>query len=157
MSDMADPEQLEMCWSELEQMGVLGARNAETGVRTVVPVTYINSAASIKAFCGERGGIVCTSSNAAATLKWAWERGENILFLPDQHLGRNTAYKMGVPLDEMVVWDPNEVWGGLTPRGGEGRAHHALEGPLLGAHAVHRPADRDAAGPASRHPGHRAS
>jgi quinolinate synthase len=81
----------------------------------VIPVTYINSSAAIKAFVGERGGVVCTSSNAAATLKWAWERGEKILFLPDQHLGRNTAYKMGVPLDEMVVWDPNEVWGGLTP------------------------------------------
>ena len=80
-----------------------------------MPVTYINSAASIKAFCGEHGGVVCTSSNAAATLKWAWERGERILFLPDQHLGRNTAYKMGVPLDEMVVWDPNEIWGGLEP------------------------------------------
>jgi len=58
---------------------------------------------------------VCTSSNAAATLKWAWERGDKILFLPDQHLGRNTAYKMGVPLDDMVVWDPNEMWGGLDP------------------------------------------
>jgi quinolinate synthase len=80
---------------------------------TIVPVTYINSAASIKAFCGEHGGVVCTSSNAAATLKWAWERGEKILFLPDQHLGRNTAYGMGVPLDRMAVWDPNEIWGGL--------------------------------------------
>src|SRR5437764_6528055 len=92
MADMAAPEQLEMCWSELEQMGV----------RSVVPVTYINSAAAIKAFVGERGGVVCTSSNAAATLKWAWERGERILFLPDQHLGRNTAHTMGVPLDDMV-------------------------------------------------------
>ena len=99
MSDMADPEQLEMCWSDLQQMGVTG----------VVPVTYINSAASIKAFCGEQSGVVCTSSNAGATLRWAWERGERILFLPDQHLGRNTAYKMGVPLDQMVVWDPNEI------------------------------------------------
>jgi quinolinate synthase len=105
MADMADPEQLEMCWNDLEQMGV----------SSVVPVTYINSAASIKAFCGERGGVVCTSSNAAATLKWAWERGERILFLPDQHLGRNTAFKMGVPLDQMVVWDQNEIWGGLDP------------------------------------------
>jgi len=105
MADMAAPEQLEMCWSDLEQMGV----------RSVIPDTYINSAASIKAFCGERGGVVCTSSNAAATLKWAWERGERVLFLPDQHLGRNTAYKMGVPLDEMVVWDPNEIFGGLDP------------------------------------------
>ena len=109
MADMADPEQLELCWSDLQQMGVL------TPASPIVPVTYINSAASIKAFCGERGGTVCTSSNAAAVLKWAWERGERILFLPDQHLGRNTAYKLGVPLDQMVVWDPNEIWGGLEP------------------------------------------
>src|SRR6266480_4206781 len=107
MADMADPDQLDICWSDLEQM--LGS------AKGIVPVTYINSAASIKAFVGEHGGVVCTSSNAAATLKWAWERGERILFLPDQHLGRNTAYKMGVPLDEMVVWDPNEIWGGLEP------------------------------------------
>ena len=115
MSDMAEPEQLEQCWSDLEDM--LGACHAEApeARRRVVPVTYINSAASIKAFCGERGGVVCTSSNAAATLKWAWARGERILFLPDQHLGRNTAYKLGVPLDDMVVWDPNEIWGGLEP------------------------------------------
>ncbi|MGE3178411.1 MAG: quinolinate synthase NadA [Vicinamibacterales bacterium] len=115
MSDMADPEQLEMCWADLEQMGALVPRDPHTGLRGIVPVTYINSAAAIKAFCGERGGIVCTSSNAAATLTWAWERAPKILFLPDQNLGRNTAYKMGVPLDQMVVWDPNEVWGGLTP------------------------------------------
>ncbi|HYM24811.1 MAG TPA: quinolinate synthase NadA, partial [Vicinamibacterales bacterium] len=66
-------------------------------------------------FCGEHGGVVCTSSNAEATLKWAWQRGEKILFLPDQHLGRNTAFKMGVPLDQMSVWDPDEIWGGLDP------------------------------------------
>jgi quinolinate synthase len=105
MADMATADQLEMCWNELEQMGIAG----------VVPVTYINSAAAIKAFVGERHGVVCTSSNAAATLRWAWERGERILFLPDQHLGRNTAYTMGVPLDQMVVWDPDEIWGGLEP------------------------------------------
>src|ERR1041385_6252372 len=103
MADMAEPGQLEMCWADLEQMGI----------SSIVPVTYINSAASIKAFCGERGGVVCTSSNAAATLKWAWERGEKILFLPDQHLGGNTAYKMGAPLDRMTVWVPNEPWGGI--------------------------------------------
>ena len=107
MADMAAPDQLEQCWADIEQM--LGRDS------TIIPVTYINSAASIKAFCGEHGGVVCTSSNAAATLRWAWERGEKILFLPDQHLGRNTAYKMGVPLDQMVVWDPNEIWGGLEP------------------------------------------
>ena len=113
MADMAAPDQLEMCWEELTQMGI----------QNIVPVTYINSAASIKAFVGERGGTVCTSSNAAATLNWAFSRpstslgagGNKILFLPDQHLGRNTAYKMGIPLDEMVVWDPNEIFGGLDP------------------------------------------
>src|SRR5437660_2714047 len=107
MADMADPDQLAQAWTDLEQM--LGTTAG------IVPVTYINSAASIKAFCGEHGGVVCTSSNAAATLKWAWERGERIIFLPDQHLGRNTAYTLGVPLDQMVVWDPNEIWGGLEP------------------------------------------
>ena len=116
MADMAAPDQLEMCWNDLAQMGILhGGAAPGANDPGVVPVTYINSAASIKAFCGERGGVVCTSSNAAATLKWAWERGERILFLPDQHLGRNTAYKLGVPLDQMVVWDPNEIWGGLEP------------------------------------------
>ena len=105
MADMADPGQLQMCWEELTQLGITG----------VVPVTYINCAASIKAFVGERGGTVCTSSNAAATLRWAFERGDKVLFLPDQHLGRNTAYKMGIGLDEMVVWDPNEIFGGLDP------------------------------------------
>ena len=105
MADMAEPDQLEICWEELTQMGVTG----------VVPVTYINSAASIKAFVGEHGGTVCTSSNASAALEWAFERGDNVLFLPDQHLGRNTAFQMGVPLDQMVVWDPHEVFGGLCP------------------------------------------
>jgi quinolinate synthase len=106
MADMADPDQLRTCWEELTQMGIHG----------VVPVTYINSAASIKTFVGEHGGTVCTSSNAHATLNWAFERGDKVLFLPDQHLGRNTAYsKLGIPLDEMVVWDPNEIFGGLDP------------------------------------------
>jgi len=105
MADMAPADQLEICWSELRQMGM--------AARTV-PVTYINSAAAIKSLVGENGGTVCTSSNAEATLKWGWQQKEKILFLPDQHLGRNTAYKMGVPLDQMVVWDPNEPFGGLT-------------------------------------------
>ena len=105
MADMAAADQLEVCWDELRAMGAT----------SVVPVTYINSAASIKAFCGERGGVVCTSSNAEPTLRWAWERGEQILFLPDQHLGRNTAYTIGVPLDEMVVWDPDLAYGGVSP------------------------------------------
>jgi len=105
MADMAPADQLEICWNELTQLG-LSSR--------VVPITYINSAAAIKSLVGENGGTVCTSSNAAATLKWGWQQKEKILFLPDQHLGRNTAFKMGVPLDQMVVWDPNEPFGGLT-------------------------------------------
>jgi len=104
MADMAPADQLEVCWSELGQLGLASQ---------VVPITYINSAASIKSLVGENGGTVCTSSNAAATMKWGWQLKEKILFLPDQHLGRNTAYKMGVPLDQMVVWDPNEPFGGL--------------------------------------------
>ena len=106
MADMAPADELQICWSELEQLGVAS--------RTV-PVTYINSAAAIKSFVGEQGGTVCTSSNAAAVLAWGWQQKEKILFLPDQHLGRNTAFfRMGVPLDQMVVWDPHQPFGGLT-------------------------------------------
>jgi quinolinate synthase len=106
MADMAPADELQICWSELEQLGVAS--------RTV-PVTYINSAAAIKSFVGEQGGTVCTSSNAAAVLAWGWQQKEKILFLPDQHLGRNTAFfKMHVPLDQMVVWDPHQPFGGLT-------------------------------------------
>jgi quinolinate synthase len=114
MADMAAPDQLDMCWRELGEMGVR-TDAIEGGKAGLVPVTYINSSAAIKAFCGEHGGIVCTSTNAAKVMAWAWERGEKLLMLPDQHLGRNTAFKMGVPLDEMVVWDPDEMWGGLEP------------------------------------------
>jgi quinolinate synthase len=114
MADMAAPDQLDICWRELGQMGIQ-TDAAGDGAAGVIPVTYINSSAAIKAFCGAQGGIVCTSTNAAAVMKWAWDRGEKLLMLPDQHLGRNTAYRMGVPLDEMVVWDPNEALGGLTP------------------------------------------
>jgi quinolinate synthase len=122
MADMAAPDQLEICWRELEQMGVEVSREAVEGSdggfsqrAGIIPVTYINSSAAIKAFVGAHGGIVCTSTNAKAIMSWAWERGEKLLMLPDQHLGRNTGAKMGVPLDGMVVWDPNEMWGGLTP------------------------------------------
>jgi quinolinate synthase len=114
MADMADIDQLEACWRELAQMGV----------DEVVPVTYINSSAAIKAFVGEHGGVVCTSSNARATLEWAWRQAKRILFLPDQHLGRNTAFGMGVPLSQMAVWDPNEAFGALTA--GEARAARLL-------------------------------
>jgi quinolinate synthase len=103
-----------MTWKELEGMGVR-TDAIEDGRAGLIPVTYINSSAAIKAFVGAHGGIVCTSTNAAAVMKWAWERGEKLLMLPDQHLGRNTAYKMGVPLDQMVLWDPNELNGDLSP------------------------------------------
>jgi quinolinate synthase len=105
MADMAAIDQLETCWDELRAAGITRA----------IPVTYINSTAAIKAFCGEHGGIVCTSSNAARVMAWAWEHGETLVMLPDQHLGRNTAWKMGVPLDEMVLWDPDQPFGGASP------------------------------------------
>jgi quinolinate synthase len=113
MADMVAPDQLERGWEELTEMEIAAPQGS--GQPSVVPVTYINSAAAIKAFVGERGGTVCTSSNAAAALRWAFARGEKVLFLPDQHLGRNTAYRMGVALDDMVVWDPDEMSGGLDP------------------------------------------
>ena len=106
MADMAPMEDVEDAWADLEE--VLGPNG-------IVPVTYMNSIAGIKALCGRNGGIVCTSSNAKAALEWAFERGERVLFLPDQHLGRNTALELGVPLDEMVVWNPFRQLGGNTP------------------------------------------
>src|SRR5882757_8598982 len=104
MADMAEIGQVEDCWDSLERQ-----------VSRVIPLTYMNSAAAIKAFCGERGGLVCTSSNARAAFEWAFARGEKILFLPDQHLGRNTAFAMGIPMNEMVVWDPYQIGGGVSP------------------------------------------
>ncbi len=104
MADMADITQVEACWAELASLGDL----------KVVPVTYMNSTAAIKGFTGEQGGSVCTSSNAAAVLRWALGQGERVLFLPDEHLGRNMAYRMGIPLEQMVVWDPYLPLGGNT-------------------------------------------
>jgi quinolinate synthase len=98
MADMAAIEQVEAAWEEMGEV---------IDTADVTPVTYINSAANLKAFCGRHGGIVCTSSNAAAVLKWAFDRRSRVLFFPDQHLGRNTAKAMGIPLDEMCVWDPH--------------------------------------------------
>jgi quinolinate synthase len=97
MADMADLEQVERAWQELNS--VLDADEY------ITPVTYINSAANLKSFCGKHGGIVCTSTNAQKILEWSFERREKVLFFPDQHLGRNTGYKMGIPLEDMVVWD----------------------------------------------------
>jgi len=114
MADMAEIGQVEDCWEALERQGT-ATREQGTGKAGIVPLTYMNSAANIKAFCGERGGLVCTSSNAGAAFEWAFARAEKILFLPDQHLGRNTAFAMGIPLSEMVVWDPYQLNGGVSP------------------------------------------
>jgi quinolinate synthase len=116
MADMAEISQVEDCWETLERTGLAG----ET-----IPITYMNSTAAIKAFCGERGGLVCTSSNAGAAFRWAFVRGKRVLFLPDQHLGRNTGHSMGIPLEEMVVWDP---WG---LQGGQAKANLEMSRVVL--------------------------
>ncbi len=105
MADMAEISQVEACWEALERLGLTA---------NMIPLTYMNSAAAIKAFCGERGGLVCTSSNCRAAFEWAFARGKRILFLPDQHLGRNTGYAMGIPLEQMAVWDPWALQGGQS-------------------------------------------
>lgn len=105
MADMANLIKVQKCWQELSS--VIDADN------TVTPVTYINSAADLKAFCGEHGGIVCTSSNAKKILDWSFSQREKVLFFPDQHLGRNTGYRMGIPLEQMVTWDFTQPMGGL--------------------------------------------
>lgn len=107
MADMADEAQVLACWRQLGD-ALCGAGDGAA----VVPVTYMNSSAALKAFCGERGGVVCTSSNATRVLEWAFERGERVLFFPDEHLGRNTGAKLGIPDDAMVVWDPRRPLGG---------------------------------------------
>ena len=106
MADMASLVKVRKCWEELSQ--VLDPD------QSVTPVTYINSAADLKAFCGSHGGIVCTSSNAGAVLEWSFARREKVLFFPDQHLGRNTGVRMGIPLEQMVTWDFMKPRGGLT-------------------------------------------
>ena len=106
MADMADVDSVADCWEQLHE--VLGHEPDAEGRQPVIPVTYMNSSAALKGFCGEHGGIVCTSSNAAAVLKWAFERGQRVLFFPDQHLGRNTAKAMGIPLEQMPMWDPRK-------------------------------------------------
>ena len=106
MADMANKAKVETCWQELAK--VIDVEN------TVTPVTYINSSADLKAFCGQHQGIVCTSSNAEKILNWSFAQREKVLFFPDQHLGRNTGYRMGIPLEHMVTWDFNKPQGGLT-------------------------------------------
>lgn len=114
MADMADESSVEECWEQLESVyGPLDAVGADGRV-PVVPVTYMNSSAALKGFVGRHGGIVCTSSNARTVLEQAFERGERVLFFPDQHLGRNTAKAMGVPLERMPMWNPRKPLGGST-------------------------------------------
>ncbi|WP_394685121.1 quinolinate synthase NadA [uncultured Microbacterium sp.] len=114
MADMADNDQVEECWEQLEDvLGDLETPDAE-GLVPVIPVTYMNSSAAIKGFVGRHGGIVCTSSNARTVLEWAFARGRRVLFFPDQHLGRNTAKAMGVPLEQMPMWNPRKLLGGST-------------------------------------------
>ncbi|MFA7279526.1 MAG: quinolinate synthase NadA [Sterolibacterium sp.] len=106
MADMASLAKVERCWREIGMI-----MNAD---EQFTPVTYINSAADLKAFCGSHGGIVCTSSNAPRILEWSFAQRGKVLFFPDQHLGRWSGHKMGIPLDEMPVWDPDLEMGGLT-------------------------------------------
>lgn len=105
MADMARLDQVEDAWEQLQQLGITD----------VLPITYMNSAANIKAFCGRHDGVVCTSSNALPLFKWAFAQREKLFFFPDEHLGRNTGIKFGIPLEQMVVWDPRLELGGNTP------------------------------------------
>jgi len=136
MADMADEEQVARCWRELGE--ALG--DAE---ETVTPVTYINSTAALKAFCGRHGGIVCTSSNARRIMEWAWEQREKILFFPDQHLGENTAVAMGVPDADMILWDPFQPMGGNTPEAIR-RARLILWKGFCSVHQLFRPEHAEA-------------
>ena len=122
MADMADLDSVMAAWRNLGEM---------IEINEIIPVTYVNSTADLKAFCGRHGGIVCTSSNARAVLEWAFERGSRVLFFPDQHLGRNTARGMGIGLEEMTVWDPR-TRRRQYPGTDRFQPGHSLEGPLFG-------------------------
>jgi len=131
LADMAEIAQVEAAWADLE----------EAGCASVVPLTYMNSSAAIKAFTGRHGGTVCTSSNAEVAMRWAFEQGQQVLFLPDQHLGRNTAVlQLGLSLDDCVVYDPNLPGGGLTVEQLRSasvvlwKGHCSVHGTLLPAH-----------------------
>jgi quinolinate synthase len=135
MADMAAIEQVEDAWADLGTV---------IDTADITPVTYINSAASLKAFCGRHGGIVCTSSNARAVLEWAFARTRRVLFFPDQHLGRNTARAMGIPLDEMCVWDPHDRTLGGNARQQLERSRVVLWQGHCSVHAMFRPEHVDA-------------
>ncbi len=113
MADMADPDDVYSAWAEMEELGI---------AQDTLPVTYMNSAASLKAFVGAKGGAVCTSSNAAKVLEWAFTQQKRVLFFPDQHLGRNTGYGMGIPLEQMVLWGWARPYGSMG-----GQTRDALE------------------------------
>ena len=135
MADMAAIHQVEDAWADL---------GAAIDTADITPVTYINSAASLKAFCGRHGGIVCTSSNARAVLEWAFKRTKRVLFFPDQHLGRNTARKMGIPLEEMCVWNPHDPTLGGNSREQLAKSRVVLWQGHCSVHAMFRPEHVDA-------------
>lgn len=141
MADMADIDAVEAAWADLGE---------QIDTADLMPVTYINSAADLKAFCGRHGGIVCTSSNARAVLEWSFARRKRVLFFPDQHLGRNTARAMGVPLDQMPVWDPKLPQGGIAPEAIE-RSRVLLWRGHCSVHQMFRP--EHVAQFRERHPG----
>jgi quinolinate synthase len=135
MADMADIDQVESCWEEY----------ASVCEAKLVPVTYMNSTAAIKAFTGAHGGVVCTSSNAERCMRWSFEQGEKVLFLPDQHLGRYTGhFRLDIPLDEMIVWNPHKPLGGQTPEAVR-RARVLLWAGHCGVHMNFKPEHVDAA------------
>jgi len=136
MADMAAIEQVEDAWADLGSV---------IDTADITPVTYINSAASLKAFCGRHGGIVCTSSNARAVLDWAFAKTKRVLFFPDQHLGRNTARKMGIPLDEMCVWNPHDPRLGGNDAAQVEKSRVILWQGHCSVHAMFRPEHVDAA------------
>ena len=113
MADMANIAEVEECWDALMDLCRDEVSDGEGALQPVIPVTYMNSAANLKAFCGKHGGIVCTSSNAEQVLRWAFARGRRVLFFPDEHLGRNTALKMGIPENEIAVWNQRLDFGGV--------------------------------------------
>ncbi len=142
LADMADYAAVERAWKELGTLFDPDQR--------VTPITYINSSADLKVFCGNHGGLVCTSSNAARVLEWAYQQHDKVLFFPDQHLGRNTAYRMGIPLENMAEWDFNQPRGGLTREQIE-RARILLWKGFCSVHQMFKPQHIDAF--RSAHPG----
>ncbi|MEO5346533.1 MAG: quinolinate synthase NadA [Magnetococcus sp. YQC-9] len=142
MADMADLPRVERAWRELGEIMPVDP--------LVTPITYVNSMADLKAFCGDHNGVVCTSSNAAKILEWAFAQREKVLFFPDQHLGRISAHSLGVALDEMVLWDPSQPLGGLTPEAVQ-RARVILWDGYCSVHQMFQPAHVELF--RARHPG----